>query len=380
MRSQIGRLLTLAMCMLTGGGALAASSFSPVVIDPEGPPKAWGKAAADLDGDGRVDFLLGGHSEERPGLYWYRSSDWQRTAISTRAVVGTDIEVVDLDRDGRLDIVATTDTGGVTGLTAFVSTDRGWRARQLVSGYKLHDVEVADLDLDGLPDLVARGQSRHGNRLHLWRQWPAGRWTHRTIGLPVEDGDGLKVADLDLDGRPDIVLPRHWFRNIGTVGLLAFTGFTYNAAAPANGVVAIGQIDGDGRPDIVVTPAHRAGTLGRVSWFKAPADPAAGTPWAEIVVEDGVEADVHFAGIADFDGDGYADLATAATELTAAPAIKIYYNQGGHGTFGPPQILAATSSHNMQVVDADGSGRPSLMGADYDRTGRTAVQLWRNDG
>jgi hypothetical protein len=347
------------------------------VIDPDAPPKAWGKAAADLDGDGRTDFLLGGHAAVRPGLFWYRNPDWQRTPISTHAVVGTDIEVADLDRDGRPDVIATKDTDGVPGLTAFIQTDRSWRTWRLAIGYKLHDVEVADLDLDGLPDLVGRGQNRNGNTLHLWRQWPFDRWTHRAIGLPVEHGDGLKVADLDQDDRPDIVIPRHWFRNTGTVGLLAFTGLTYNAATPANGVVAVGPIDGDSRPDIVVSPAHRAGSRGWVSWFKAPADPAAGESWAETVIEDGVEADVHFAGIDDFDGDGHADLATAATELTAAPAIKIYYNPNGRGAFTPSQLVAAASSHNMQVIDLDNDGRPSLMGADYDQTGRTAVGLWR---
>ena len=359
--------------------AMAAASFTYRTVDPAGPAKAWGKASGDIDRDGRVDFLIGGHDEDGAGLYWYRNPDWQRTPISSTAVVGTDIEVADLDVDGRAEVVATTDTGGVPGLTAFVPTDRGWRARQLAAGYKLHDVEVADLDLDGLPDLVGRGQSRHGNRLHLWRQWPADRWTHSTIALPVEHGDGLKVADLDLDGRPDIVIPRDWFRNVGSVGVLAFTGLTYNAAAPANGVVEVAQIDGDGRPDIVVSPAHRAGSLGRVAWFKAPADPAAGATWSEIVVEDGVEADVHFIGIADFDGDGWPDLATAATELTAAPAIKIYYNPTGQGAFTSPQLVAAASSHNMQVIDLDNSGRPSLLGADYDRTARTSVGLWRRD-
>ena len=370
-------LAALGLSACVAAPALAAS-FAYEVVDSEGPARAWGKAAADLDADGRTDFVLGGHAATAPGLFWYRNPDWQRTTISASAEVGTDIEVVDLDGDGRLDLVATTDTGGVPGVTAFVQTGAGWRAERLVGGLPLHDIGLADLDLDGLPDLVGRGQSRHGNAVHVWRQIAGGGWVHQRVPLPREDGDGLEVADLDLDGRPDLVVPRYWLRNIGAVGAPAFARLTYAPQAPANAVVEVGLVDLDHRPDIVLAPAHRPGDLGRLAWFGAPEDPAAGAIWAENVIEDGVEADVHFLALADFDGDGRHDLATAATEMTASPAIKIYLGTEGPQRFGPPQLVAAASSHNMQVIDLDGTGRPSLLGADYNRTGRTEVGLWRN--
>ncbi len=371
--------LALASLMsLPGVPALAAASFSYSVVDTAGPAKAWGKASGDIDGDGRVDFLIGGHADSGSGLYWYRNPDWRRQTISRHAQVGTDIEVVDLNRDGRPDIVATTDTDGVPGITAFVNTFRGWKARRLVGGVRLHDVEVADVNGDGLLDLVGRGQSKLGNRVRIWRQGPPNRWTHSSIALPIENGDGLKVADLDRDGRPDIVIPRYWFKNVGTTAVPEFVRITYNLAAPPNGVVALGRIDEDRLVDIVVSPAHRAGTFGRVSWFKAPEHPADGTPWSETVIESGVERDGHFVGIGDFDGDGHNDVATAMTELTRRPQIKLYFNPKGTGELTGPQVLANTSSHNMQVMDLDNDGNLSLMGADYDRRDRTRIKLWRS--
>ena len=361
--------------------AMAAASFTYRTVDPAGPAKAWGKASGDIDRDGRVDFLIGGHDEDGAGLYWYRNPDWQRRTISRKALVGTDIEVVDLNRDGRPDVVATTDTDGVPGITAFVNTARGWVPRRLVGGVRLHDVEVADLNDDGLLDLVGRGQNTLGNRIRLWRQGPPGRWNPSAIALPIENGDGVKVGDLDRDGRPDIVVPRYWLKNVSSDdGPLAFVRLTYNASAPPNGVVALGRIDDDRLIDIVVSPAHRAGSFGRVSWFRAPEDPSPYSQWHETVIESGVERDVHFIGIADFDGDGDNDIATAMTELTRKPKIKLHLNENGNGAFGAPQILANTSSHNMQVMDLDNDGEPSLMGADYNRGERTWVKLWRNLG
>ena len=360
--------------------AMAAASFTYRTVDPAGPAKAWGKASGDIDRDGRVDFLIGGHDEDGAGLYWYRNPDWQRRTISRKALVGTDIEVVDLNRDGRPDVVATTDTDGVPGITAFVNTARGWVPRRLVGGVRLHDVEVADLDGDGLLDLVGRGQNLLGNRVRLWRQGPPGRWTHGSIALPIEHGDGVKVGDLDRDGRPDIVLPRYWLKNVGSPGSLAFQRITYNMAAPPNAVVALGHIDGDRLLDIVVSPAHRAGSFGRVSWFKAPEAPTESTYWSEMVIESRVERDGHFIGIADFDRDGHNDVVTAMTELTRSPRIKLYFNPYGNGAFTAPQIVANTSSHNMQVIDIDNTGNPSLMGADYNRGDSTRIKLWRHTG
>jgi hypothetical protein len=375
-RLAVGLAVGLLVSLATAP-ADAAAAFQYSIIDPAGPAKAWGKASADMDGDGRVDFLIGGHSESTPGLYWYRNPDWKRRTISARALIGTDIEVVDLNRDGRQDVIATTDTGGVPGITAFIKTPSTWVQRRLVVGARLHDIEVADLNQDGLLDLVGRGQSLLGNRIRIWRQGPPNRWTASSIALPIENGDGLKVADVDRDGRQDLVIPRYWLRNVATDGSLAFTRLTYNRSAPANAVIEMARINDDRMADIIASPAHRAGSYGRISWFRAPERPADGAIWDEIVIENRVERDSHFIGIADFDRNGTNDVATAMTELTRRPRVKLYYNLSGTGNFTAPQILANTSSHEMQVIRVDNDRFPSLVGADYDRKDRTVIKLWR---
>ena len=377
MRHATKRSGLAALLLLAAAAPVAAQTFSYSVIDAKAPAKLWGKTSADMDGDGLTDLLVGSHASTKAGLYWYRNPDWTRTAISTTAVVGTDIEVVDLDGNGIRDVVATTDTGGVSGITLFQLGDAGWAATALVTGYKLHDLEVADLDGDGRQDLIGRGQGSAGNRLHIWLQETPGAWTYRRVGLPAENGDGLRIADLDRDGLPDIVVPRHWLRNTSTPGVLTLTRLTYNSAAPANGIVVVGHVDGDAALDIAVAPAHRAGTFGRLSWFKGPEDPAAGAIWPEMPIEDLVEADHHFLGFGDFDRDGTTDIATAMTELTTNPKIKLFLNLAGDGTFAPPQIVADTSSHSMQILEVGSDGYLSLVGADYNRTVRTPIKLWR---
>jgi hypothetical protein len=281
--------------------------------------------------------------------------------------------VVDLDNDGRTDVVAITDTGGTPGVTWFRQTAAGWTAQLVAKGKILHDIEVQDLDGDGKRDIVGRDQNGPGRYLHFWRQLSVSQWAYNSIALPE---DGLLVTDLNRDGKRDIVVPRYWLKNTGRPGTIQFTRYTYSGTAAQNGIIAVGRVDGDGYADIVVSPAHRRGQRGRMSWYKAPSSPEAGG-WKETVIQSNIEMDHHFVGIGDFDRDGRNDIVAAMTEVTSDPKIKIFYNRAGNGTFGSPAIIAYTSSHNMKIIDIDNNGYLSLVGSDYARLPSTQIKLWR---
>src|ERR1700722_17259392 len=88
----------------------ATFRFKPHVIDTDLPTGFYAQTAlADMDGDGRIEFVMG----DRDGnLYVYRfqSPDrWTRHIVGTNSPGVVELTVLDVDGDGRLDLVV----GGV---------------------------------------------------------------------------------------------------------------------------------------------------------------------------------------------------------------------------------------------------------------------------
>ena len=346
----------------------AAVTFTAKTVDPRGAANIWGKGAGDLNNDGRIDVLAGSNSG---GLFWYQNPSWTKRTISSGARIEEDMEVADLDRDGRRDVVAV----AAGGLTWFRNSGTGWSAQALVTGLNVHDVEVADLDGDGKLDLIGRNQGSSGNVLYFWRQSSTTSWSRSTVSLP-EAGEGLLAVDLDRDAKKDIVIGKYWFKNTSSSGRLSFVRYTYNSAAAASAFIAAGRIDGDTLIDLVVSPAEPRGGRGNIAWFRAPSSATGG--WSQQIIESNVESVHHFVGVADFDRDGTNDVVSAMTQYGNNPKIKIFYNVGGAGRFGAPTIIANTSSHSMKIIDVDNDGYKSLYGADYADTPSTKIDLWQS--
>lgn len=373
--NRAGAVLIAMMLVLIGGCERSAPipgaiSFDHVLVDHRGPVAPWGKAVGDINGDGRPDLIVGGHGGG--GLVWYKNPDWHKHLIAAEGTFGTDHEVADIDTDGMNDIVSLMNDR----LVWFRNSGGEHWAMVEIDRQRLHDVEIADLDGDGRLDIVARGQlafAKSGNTVCLYYQRVQGGWDKRTVA--VAHGEGLTVSDLDADGKADVVINGIWLKNSGgREEEWPQHVFTRSWTWP-HVYVAIGDINGDGHSDIVMSPAETAATRYRISWFEAPHDRTA--EWVEHIVEADVEAVHHFVGVADFDKDGRADIVSSMMHQGTAPAeVKIYINQNSGRTWYK-QVVSTRGSHNMRIVDIDGDGDPDLFGANWDGENQHP-ELWIN--
>jgi hypothetical protein len=179
----------------------------------------------------------------------------------------TSVAVGDVDGDGFPDIVVSSGGnpyGGVGDNTVTVLLGNGSGGFTPASGSPItiatgvvrpYGVAVADIDGDGFADIVT---TNYGNStLSILKSNGNGTFQSPvTVILPAGANPGfLKLADVNGDGKPDIVESNF---GTGTVGVLlndghgGFSAPTYTNVGNGPAGIAVGDINGDGFPDIVV--------------------------------------------------------------------------------------------------------------------------------
>ena len=314
-----------------------------VVIDASSPPDPWMKNIADLNGDGFPDLVVSGSGGP---VVWYQAPGWTERVIAPSASSQSGSATGDIDGDGDIDVVVGAvwyeNLGGAG----------SWLAHPLPAGYNAtHDIEIADIDGDGKRDIVLRGESY--TVVSVLLQVTKDTWS----SFEVEPGlglNGLDVADINSDGRHDIVVGGAWMENPGgDVAVAAWPKRTFTTGWNSYAAVEAIDVDGDGRRDIVLSVSEASGKL---SWFKAPADPRTG-PWVEQVIAPLLDS-VHSFAVVDVDRDGLPDV--VASEFRGAGRLIAYLRRG---TGWEPNELGADSLHNLRAGDLGNDGDIDFLGA-----------------
>ena len=195
------------------------------------PPQGAGVAVADLSGDGRPDVVVlaadryrVGRSLDAAGAItggwgpWQQVPGWFReVADAGIALAGRDLVVFAIEKGARANrghfrVGRGLDAdGAVTGWTAWTQIPE-WSARENSGG----DIAVADLG--GAPALIVVMADAAGGRYRVgWKlgaEWEP--WTAIPDWQPGEsNGLGADAADLDGDGRPELLVLDRGRRTIG---------------------------------------------------------------------------------------------------------------------------------------------------------------------
>lgn len=347
---------------------------------------------ADLDGDGRPD-LVEPSNNNVVSVYRNISSPGSLSPASFAArldfPVGTrpyNLQRGDLDGDGKLDIICTNNSSAnITILRNISSQGSVAFARQDFPAMPTPQcAAVGDLDGDGKQDVAVTGSGQPGVLVLRNESTPGSVSLTTGIGLNTTIGcTGVAIADIDGDLKPDLVVARGCgvgepsfltvFRNTSTPGSFQFASGADFPCAIRPRPVAVADLDGDHKLDVVFTAGtdaaapvklvslfRNSSTIGSIS-FATPIDLDAGaSPW---------DADV-----GDLNGDGKVDVAVPMAESSA---VAVFQNLSSPGSLSfRPRVTFPTrvDPSSANIVDLDLDGKPDLVCASFGTSGVSALR------
>lgn len=306
--------------------------------------------AGDLDGDGHLDLVMGGSGVN---VLWGNGDGTFSSPVLLANGYGGSVALGDVNNDGRLDIVETTQVFSV-------HLNLGGRAFEVPVNYGTYGTRVllGDFDGDGNLDVAI------GAPVQIFRGVGNGTFPDP----PIVDGSTgyaeiAAVADLNRDGKPDLVVfgpdvSVMYGRGDGTFDAPVSIAPVGPAPLASAHQVEIFDWNGDGWPDVVAGYGTLVIALSdRHGGFQPPLTYAAASNSILVV---------------DFDGDGLADVLMTKSDTSDLLVLR------GTPTGGlemAPAIPA--SSRPWGVVRGHFGGGP---GDDVALLDPLGIHVWRSDG
>ena len=329
---RIVRLLLLILPLACLGDPSARTSpFGPpqTIRLPEG-SRPGALACGDFDRDGNPDLAVGSDGSDDITILLGNGRGGFRQAGPPVAAGPSPAEIVvaDFNKDGLLDLAIA--NHGVSRVTVLLGDGRGGFRPAPGSPLSVrslphpHTIDACDADGDGNLDLIIDSFQENG----LTLLQGDGRGGFRAPGTPIAVGRkpyrNLRARDFDGDGRCDIVVPSMTERGIVLLsgdGHGAFRGSANPVfpGGPSPFVVEYGDVNGDGKFDLVVTnySGHISDPSGDALTFLL-GDGGGGFRLGPKIATGHGPFDV---AAADIDHDGYADAVTSnygSKDLTVA--------------------------------------------------------------
>ena len=287
----------------------------------------------------------------------------------------------DFNGDGRLDYAVPANSGSV-----FILLGKGdgtftnGTTITTTSPFEPTSVVVGDFNGDGNQDLAVLSANGTGSvNIYLGHgDGTFGAATNYPVATQTSGSRLLAVGDFNEDGFQDLVATNTLLSNVAVLLGNGNGTFKPEVSYPVNNSndtrgqapwnVVVGDIDGDGNPDLAVASDN----AGSVSILPGNGD---GTFNTVTYVATGGQQ-VGSVTLGDFDGDGNLDLAT-----TSAPdnAVYVLINNGNNDfTFGPPKKYTMNGGpYYLTIGDFNRDGSPDIISAN---NGSNNVGVLLNNG
>jgi hypothetical protein len=339
----------------------------------------------DLDGDGKVDLItINTHYSNTDSISIFRNTsvpgiiNFSLNMQFALAGQNSNMAIGDVNGDGKLDIIVTnyylstvtvftnTTTSGV------ISFDAG---TQFSTQNSPSSIAIADMDADGKPDLVVLSNTIDTITI-LRNLGIAGTVSFASkanfiVGLVPSS---LAISDLDSDGLADIALvsPNSnlvmVYKNISLPGTLNFIGVSQYTLSGSLRKILTTDFDGDGKPDLIIT---NDSTDNFFVYKNTGTMHSMSFSQIPNIISSPRPIDMQ---IGDLDGDGKPDIGSIIS------GVSILSNTSMVGSISfASQVNYPAGSTPLQILlaDFDGDGRTDIATTNYFTS---SINILRNSG
>jgi hypothetical protein len=348
-------------------------------------------ASGDFNGDGKVDFIIPIGGADTVSLYPNLSSPGtillgQPVNVITKGNDNEECAVADVDGDGKLDFIVTNGTGSVTAPTGSYSFSI-FRNTSSLGTYSFSRTDyptstacffatISDLNGDGKPDVAVANAGLNTISVFINSSTSGNVSFNPKVDFTTNAQPYFVTArDLDGDQRPDLIvmtLPAaastlSVLRNTTSNGNISFAP-NVNVTTLSHPYFSIVEdLDGDDKSDIAATSSTVVAVLRNVSTpgnisFASAQNFAVGTQATCI-------------GLADLNGDGKPDLAASNGGSNTVSGLRNTSTVGSISFDTHVDFVVANSPFSISCADLDGDNRPDIISAN---SGDTIISVLRN--
>ena len=342
-------------------------------------------SVGDLNGDGKPDLAIANFNSASVSVLLNTTAPGATTpTYSPEAQFATktsprSVSIGDLNNDGKPDLaIANFISDSVSVLlnttAAGATTPNYINQITFAAGRRPGSVSIGDLNGDGKPDLAIACEGSDGVSVLLSTR--AAGEVIPTFASPSTFATGsdpysVSIGDLSGDGKPDLAVANFYTDSVSVLLNTTAPGATTPSYAsqttfatgsrPAS--VSIGDLNGDGKPDLAIANSESAS----VSVLLNTTAPGAATPTYANQTTFATGSGPKSVSIGDFNGDGKPDLAIANSQSNSVSVLLSTTAPGATTPSYASQTMFATENDPLSVSigDFNGDGKPDLAIANF---------------
>lgn len=339
----------------------------------------------DVNGDGRADIIHAWNNNGRMAMITYLSNGvifreaWSSGNMGEGAPT-LGLLTGDVNGDGKTDIIQPWSNNGTMAILTYLSNGRGyyraWGSANMGEGAPTLGLLTGDVNGDGKTDIIQPWNNNGRMALIVYRSNGKGYYTSwGSSNMKQGSGTlGLLTADVNGDGKTDIIQP---WNNNGRLALIVYKsdgrGYynSWGSSNMNNGCDTLGlkvaDINGDGKDDLI-QPWNNGGKMAIISYLSN------GHSYSEAWTNGNMglsSSNLHIF-VGDANGDGKDDIIQPCLTYGKLSAVTYKSNGKGFSLYGRDNLYQNVYNYHttseMMVGDVNRDGKMDI------------IQPWSNNG